>query len=63
MSASELRPLKHISAIALAGVGYLGWACEHNRAERLNRELEEERAKHTPWTERVESRDDLQIGE
>ena len=54
MSASELRLLKRIVAIALAGVGYLGWAAENRRAKWLERELLEERAKNSPWTERAE---------
>jgi hypothetical protein len=63
MSEAELKTLKRIAAIALAGVGYLGWAAENRRAKQLERELLEERAKNSPWTERVEDRDDIQIGE
>ena len=63
MSQAELKILKRIYRIVLAGVGYLGWASENRRAKQLERELLEERAKNSPWTERVESRDDIQIGE
>ena len=63
MSEQELKNLKRIAAIVLAGVGYLGWAAENRRAKQLERELLEERAKNSPWTKRVEDRDDIQIGE
>ena len=63
MSEAELKTLKRLLTAFVAGVGILAWGSEHNRAERLQRELDEEKAKNSPWTERVTNREDIQIGE
>jgi hypothetical protein len=56
VSDQEIKLLKRIAASVLAGIGWFWGACEHSRAERLQRELEEERGKNqsVDWRERIQ---------